>query len=128
MAVRSDTPKKLFTSVNTRESRIAVYLDRWKRRIETMGVKYFPDLGIDKGLTGSPTLVVTIHSSGQLDEARVTRSSGSRRLDQAALSILRRASPFDPFPESFRDDYDQLVFAYKWEFVDPELPTASASR
>ena len=105
-----------------------MYLDRWKRRIETMGVKYFPDLGIDKGLTGSPTLVVTINSSGQLDEARVTRSSGSRRLDQAALSILRRASPFDPFPESFRDDYDQLVFAYKWEFVDPDLSTTSASR
>jgi protein TonB len=37
-------------------------------------------------------------------------------VDQAALNILRRAAPFDPFPEAIRVDYDQLRFAYKWQF------------
>jgi periplasmic protein TonB len=59
---------------------------------------------------------VTINSSGQLDEVIVRRSSGSKVLDQAALNILRRAAPFDPFPEAIRADYDRLRFAYMWKF------------
>jgi protein TonB len=39
-------------------------------------------------------------------------------LDQAALNILRRAAPFDPFPEAIRANYDQLRFAYKWQFSE----------
>lgn len=127
LAVRSDSPRQLFTSVDTRESKIAVYLDRWKRRIETMGVRYFPELGIDPGISGSPTLQVTINASGQLDEAYVRKSSGSRKLDEAALNILRRASPFDPFPDAIRADYDQLVFAYKWQFSGKPLPRTASN-
>jgi len=127
LAVKSDNPRQLLTSVDTRESKVAVYLDRWKRKIETMGVKYFPELGISSSLTGSPTLQVTINASGQLDAAYVRHSSGSRMLDQAALSILRRASPFDPFPEAIRADYDQLVFAYKWKFADTRIETTAST-
>ena len=121
-------PRQLVTSVDTRESKIASYLDRWKRKIETIGVKYFPEVGLGSNdLTGSPTLQVTINASGQLDEAYVRQSSGSRELDLAALSILRRASPFDPFPEAIRADYDQLIFAYKWEFADTDIPTTAST-
>jgi protein TonB len=115
-AIRDDNPRELVTSVNTRESKIAPYLDRWKRKIETIGVKYFPEQGLIDGITGSPTLEVIISSSGQLQEVIVRKTSGSRVLDQAALEILHRAAPFDPFPEAVRLDYDTLRFAYKWQF------------
>ena len=72
-------------------------------------------------MSGSPTLEVTINASGQLQEVLVRRSSGSKALDQIALSILRRASPFDPFPEAIRADYDQLRFAYKWQFNQSQI-------
>jgi len=45
------------------------------------------------------------------------RSSGIRRLDQAAVDILRLSGPFDPFPEILRNDYDVLRFAYEWQFT-----------
>lgn len=125
--IQDDKPRQLVTSVDTRESRIAVYLDRWKRKIETLGVKYFPDVGLVDGITGSPTLQVTISASGQLDEALVRQSSGSKALDQAAIDILRRASPFDPFPEDIRADYDQLIFAYKWKFSDQQLQATAST-
>jgi protein TonB len=115
-SIRDDNPRELVTSVDTKESRVAGYLSRWKSKIETVGIKYFPDDGIADGMTGSPTLEVTITASGQLQEVLVRRSSGSKALDQVALSILRRAAPFDPFPEAIRVDYDQLRFAYKWQF------------
>ena len=115
-AIRDENPRELVTSVDTKESKVAGYLSRWKTKIETVGVKYFPRDGVIDGITGSPTLEVTITASGQLHDVIVRRSSGSRALDQVALSILRRAAPFDPFPEAIRVDYDQLRFAYKWQF------------
>jgi len=115
-AIRDPNPRELVTSVDTKESKIAGYLNRWKAKIEMVGLKYFPDEAIIDGITGSPTLEVTINASGQLQEVLVRRSSGSKILDQVALSILRRAAPFDPFPEAIRIDYDQLRFAYKWQF------------
>jgi protein TonB len=116
LAIRDDNPRELITSVDTKESKVAGYLHRWKTKIETVGVKYFPSEMVVDGITGSPTLEVTISASGQLQEVLVRRSSGSDALDQVALSILRRAAPFDPFPEAIRIDYDQLRFAYKWQF------------
>lgn len=126
LLIRDDNPRQLVTSVNTKESKIAGYLDRWKRKIETIGVRYFPEKGLTQGLTGSPTLEVTINSAGQLDEVLVRETSGSKILDQAAINILQRAAPFDPFPEAIRVDYDQLRFAYKWQFSEMGL-SATAS-
>ncbi len=114
--IRDENPRELVTSVDTKEATIAGYLNRWKTKIETVGVKYFPEEALAEGVSGSPTLEVTISASGQLQEVLVRRSSGSKALDQVALSILRRAAPFDPFPEAVRLDYDQLRFAYKWQF------------
>lgn len=127
VAIHDADPRELITSVNTRESRIAPYLDRWKRKIETIGVKYFPEQGLIEGVNGSPTLEVTINASGQLEDVTVRKSSGSRILDQAALEILHRAAPFEPFPEAVRLDYDTLRFAYKWRFSRVNVQSAAAN-
>jgi len=121
LAIHDDNPRELVTSVDTKESKVAGYLSSWKSKIETVGMKYFPDEAMVDGVTGSPTLEVTISASGQLQQVLVRRSSGSKTLDQIALSILRRAAPFDPFPEAIRMDYDQLRFAYKWQFNHLEV-------
>jgi protein TonB len=127
LLIHDDDPRQLITSVDTRESNIAAYLDNWKRRIEAVGEEFFPELGDLEGLSGSPTLEVSIEASGQLAEVVIISSSGSKILDQAALDILRRASPFDPFPAEVGADYDRLRFAYKWLFSERfEAATASA--
>jgi protein TonB len=123
--IHDDNPRELVTSVDTRESVVAGYLDRWKRKIEALGVQYFPEQAVAGGVTGSPTLEVTIDASGRLDEVIVRKSSGSRVLDQAALNILELAAPFDPFPEPIRVKYDQLRFAYKWEFSAIEISSTA---
>jgi len=126
LLIHDDDPRQLVISADTSESTIAAYLDNWKRRIEAVGEEYFPELGELEGLTGSPTLEVSIEASGQLAEVIIRKSSGSKVLDKAALDILRRASPFDPFPAEIRADYDRLRFAYKWLFSD-QLESATAS-
>ena len=126
LLIHDQNLRQLVTSVDTKESNIASYLQRWKTKIETIGVKYFPEKGAMQGISGSPTLEVTISASGQLAEVIIRNSSGSKTVDQAALNILRRAAPFDPFPEAIRVDYDQLRFAYKWQFN--EVGVSSTAR
>lgn len=123
LLIHDDDPRQLVISADTRESVIAAYLDNWKRRIEAVGDAYFPELGDLDGITGSPTLEVSIDASGQLVDVVIRHSSGSRVLDEAALDILRRASPFDPFPAEIRSDYDSLRFAYKWLFSEEFVVT-----
>jgi len=118
MLIRDDEPRQLIISADTRESVVAAYLDNWKRRIESVGDSYLPQLGKIDDISGSPTLMVAIDMSGNLTEAVIRRTSGSTVLDLAALDILNRASPFDPFPPEVSAEYDIVRFEYKWLFAD----------
>jgi len=118
MLIHDDEPRQLIISADTRESVVAAYLDNWKRRIEAVGDSYLPQLGKIDDISGSPTLMVAIDVSGNLTEAVVRKSSGSTVLDLAALDILHRASPFDPFPPEVSAEYDIVRFEYKWLFAD----------
>jgi len=126
LRIHDDDPRQLVISADTRESTIAAYVDNWKRRIEAVGNDYFPTLGDLEGLSGAPTVEVRIEATGQLAAVIIRKSSGSKVLDQAALDILRRASPFDPFPAEIKTDYDQLVFAYKWQFNEQLIPATAS--
>jgi protein TonB len=101
---------------NTREAALATYLDAWRRRVERIGTMNFPTEARSRGFNGNPTLEVTIDPDGRLAAIVVRRSSGNEALDQAALSILRSAAPFEPLPSSVRAEYDELRFAYEWDF------------
>lgn len=106
---------------DTRESQIAGYLDGWKRRIERAGTLNFPNEARRRTLSGNPVLEVAIRADGNLEQVIVRRTSGHRELDNAAVSIVRLASPFDPFPPGMRDRYPVLRFAYEWQFLDGRL-------
>ena len=125
MLIRDDEPRQLIISADTRESVIAAYLDNWKRRIETVGEAYLPQLAELDDISGSPTLMVAIDMSGDLTEAVIRKTSGSTILDLAALDILNRASPFDPFPPEVSAEYDVVRFEYKWLFDDQLISSVS---
>lgn len=102
---------------NTRKSIIAPYLDAWRRKIERLGTMNFPQVARRSRATANPVLEVSIGADGNLGKIIVRRSSGRKELDQAAISILRLASPFDPFPKELQKKYDELRFAYEWQFL-----------
>lgn len=114
--LRGDTQRQLYLSPDTRASRLAPYLDGWRRRIEQVGTMNFPVLARQRGLVGSLVLEVVIDDDGRLRSAHIERSSGHPELDDAAREILRLASPFDPLPPDIARDYRSLRFAYEWRF------------
>ncbi|MEM7082425.1 MAG: TonB family protein [Pseudomonadota bacterium] len=118
--IHSPELRELFVSVNTKKTELARYLVMWKRKIEQVGTLNFPNQALLQGLSGNPTLEVAISANGFLEDVVLRRSSGEPRVDQAAMNIVRLASPFEPFPAEIRNKYDVMRFVYIWQFVDGE--------
>lgn len=104
------------TSVATRSSIDAEYLNRWTQKVELMGNQNFPKAALENQIFGSLRLSVIINSDGSVDKVEVLKPSGHPILDQAALQIIRMAGPFDPFPPEIRQSADQLDIIRTWRF------------
>jgi protein TonB len=66
--------------------------------------KYYPRAARRLGEEGRVVVHFVIQRNGELTDLRVTESSGSPRLDEAALKTLRRVTPFKPIPVGFGSD------------------------
>ena len=114
--LRGPKRDELWVSPDSRAAKLAPYLDAWRRKVERIGTLNYPAAVLSRVSNANPVLEVAIAASGKLEKARIRRSSGVPELDQAALGILRQASPFDPFPAELAQEYRLLRFAYEWQF------------
>jgi protein TonB len=101
---------------DTQSSIVAPYLDEWRRKVERLGTLNYPGIARRLDTRVSPVLAVELGADGRLLRVSIQRSSGQADVDQAALEILRLASPFDPFPRDMARQYPRLRFAYEWRF------------
>lgn len=60
--------------------------------------RFYPNAARRDRLTGSATVSFTLNASGKVTAVRVVRSSGKKILDEAAIEMVRRASPYPPIP------------------------------
>lgn len=110
-------PQKKFVGARTREYALAAYLDAWKQKIERIGTLNYPEEARGK-LYGSVGLYVELRAEdGSIYNAEISRSSGHKVLDQAALRILRLAAPFGPIPAEGLGGASVLSFARAWHFT-----------
>ncbi len=114
--LRGKTRENLQISADTQASRLAPYLDSWRRRVERVGTANYPVTVAMQSAPGNPIIEVSLAKDGKMRSARIAQSSGQDELDAAALNILRLASPFEPFPPEMAKDYHSLRFAYEWRF------------
>lgn len=107
---------KTLTSVATRASVDAEYLNLWQEKIELIGNLNYPTEARKRKLYGQLRLVVSLLPDGTIHKIEVLESSGERILDDAAIRIVRMAAPFAPFPPELRKDVDQLEIIRTWKF------------
>ncbi len=127
LMLRGKSHSERWITPDTRASELAPYLASWKRKVERVGTINFPSAARTAKLSGSPVVEVEIAASGHLRQVKVRRSSGQGALDEAALTILRLASPFDPFPPALAAGYARLRFAYQWDFVAGALQSGAVT-
>jgi protein TonB len=107
---------KTLTSVATRASVDAEYLNLWQEKIELIGNLNYPAEARRQKIYGQLRLVVSLLPDGSIYKIEVLESSGERILDDAAMRIVRLAAPFAPFPPELRKDVDQLEIIRTWKF------------
>ena len=111
------TPKHTWVhGANAKKYRFASYMDAWRAKVERIGNLNYPAIVTRKKLTGSLLLDVAINPDGTIRSARITRSSGYRELDQAALRIVNMSAPFPPLTKEILKDTDVLHIPRVWRF------------
>jgi protein TonB len=127
LMLRGKSNGERWITPDTKASQLAPYLASWKRKVERVGTLHFPTAARNAKLSGSPVVEVELTADGRLRQAKVQRSSGHGALDEAALTILRLASPFDPFPAGLAAGYARLRFAYQWDFEAGTLQSGAVT-
>ncbi|MDT8429100.1 MAG: energy transducer TonB [Pseudomonadales bacterium] len=108
--------KYTLSSASTRQRHDALYLDSWRKRIETVGNQNYPQQARQQQLYGNLRMLVALRPDGSVQEIRVLQTSGYRVLDEAAVNIVQLAAPFAPFPKELREDVDILEIIRTWRF------------
>lgn len=110
-------PSKRRIDARTKAHHAAAYMHEWVDKVERVGNINYPEEARRRQLSGSLILEVTLKPDGSLHDLRVLRPSDHPVLDQAAMRIVRLASPFAPVPEQVLAGNDLLVITRTWEFA-----------
>ena len=108
-------PRKKFIGASAVEYRFAQYEEDWRQKVERIGTVNYPAAARGK-LYGNLRMTVTLRPDGNVESIELDRSSGLKVLDDAALRIVRMASPYASFPSDIRRDTDLLVITRTWFF------------
>ena len=105
--IRDSRPVSLSETTLSDEKRILKYQDIVKARISRY--RRYPSRARRAGWEGRVEVGFTILSNGRLKEMRIISPSRYPLLDRAALSTLKRAGPFPPFPEGIEQKEIEML-------------------
>lgn len=110
-------PRRHWISARTREHKYAAYMEAWRSKVERVGNLNYPDEARRRRLSGDLLLDVALNADGSVSGVSVSRSSGHKALDDAAVRIVRLAAPYSRFPKAIREETDILHISRTWRFL-----------
>lgn len=110
-------PRRKFIGARTQEYRFAQYIEDWRVKVERIGNLNYPEQARREQVYGKLQLSVSIRADGSVENIEVSRSSGHRILDAAAMRIVKLAGPFSPLPPDITRDVDILTITRTWSFT-----------
>lgn len=99
IAKKEETGKDSGITFDTKELRYHGYMSKLQSRIE--GIWKYPHEAASRGIYGDLRIKFTIKKDGMLGNVELSRTSGHRSLDEAAMQALKDAEPFWPLPEEW---------------------------
>lgn len=117
-------PKKHHFGTSAKDSAAALYVENFKQRFERWGNQHYPDVA--RGVYGQVQITVVIDKFGQIYSLELSKSSGNKALDNAALNIVRRAGPYGRFSGDMAKQMDLLSITRTVIFSQGSLETRSA--
>ena len=99
-------PKRKELGARAQEYRFALYEEQIRQKVEKFGNLNYPEAMRDKNAFGKVLFSLDIKADGSIEKVTIKRSSGNKIFDEAAINILRLASPYPEFPPDIRKDFD----------------------
>ncbi|MDO8465738.1 MAG: energy transducer TonB [Gallionella sp.] len=115
-----EMPRRKFIGSRTQEYRYAQYIEDWRIKVERIGNLNYPEQARRQQVYGSLKVSVSIHADGSVENVEISRSSGHRILDAAAVHIVKLAAPYAPLPPDIAKDVDILTIVRTWTFTSSE--------
>lgn len=103
--------------LDTSDPQYVTYFNSIKRAIEI--VWQYPELALRYGLQGRLLLEFSVLGNGDIESAKIIRSSGSNLLDEEALRAVKAAAPFGPIPSWLGKNRIDIVASF--EYLDNRL-------
>jgi len=107
---------KFVKSISTHRYIAAQYVKDWTRKVERIGNLNYPNIAKKRGF--SVSMDVGIKKDGTLYNIKIIKSSGDKKLDEAAKRIVRISAPFSPLPKQIAAQLDVLKIRRVWSFSD----------
>lgn len=104
--------------LNTSELRYQRYLIGMKDRIQLFWE--YPDVAARSGWHGRLRIDFVINRDGTVSDIRLVKSSNYPVLDDAAITALKLASPFQPFPANFTIESILIRGSFEYSFYGNE--------
>ena len=121
----SKLPRVLrMTSASTKSVDEAAYMHYFEKRVEQVGNVNYPQEARARRIFGHVQLVVVLLANGSIKRIEVSKTSGSRLLDQAAVRSVRLASPYQAFPAELRDR-DEIHIIRTWQYQSNNVLTTN---
>jgi protein TonB len=121
----SKLPRVLrMTSASTKSADEAAYMHYFEKRVEQVGNVNYPQEARARHIYGHVQLVVALLANGSIKHIEVSKTSGSRLLDQAAVRSVRLASPYKPFPAELRNR-DEIHIIRTWQYQSNNVLTTN---
>ena len=108
---------KTVDGIQAKQDVSAAYLDKFRKKVEFYGNRYYPEQAKQQNLSGEVRLMVILNQNGGIRAIRLLESSGHTVLDEAAKASVRKAAPFGGFDHKMRD-ISELRIVRTWRF-DP---------
>jgi len=118
LQAKAERPRRKFISASTKEYKYAAYMEAWRSKVERVGNLNYPEAARKNKLSGSLILDVALNDDGSINQITVRRSSGHKVLDDAAIRIVKLASPYSPFPDQISKETDILHITRTWQFLN----------
>ena len=121
----SKLPRVLrMTSASAKSADEAAYMHYFEKRVEQVGNVNYPKEARMQRIYGHVQLVVALFANGSIKRIEVSKTSGSRLLDQAAVRSVQLASPYKPFPPELRNR-DEIHIIRTWQYQSNNVLTTN---
>ena len=114
----NERPKRKFIGARTKDYRLALYAETWRKKVEKAGNENYPKAAATEHLYGKVQVTVSIMADGTVETVEINKSSGHKILDDHVLYTIKRAAPYQPFDDSLKKDVDILSITRTWQYLN----------